>query len=153
MFSIFKKDGNTLQKHQYKYLTISLPSNWQYELEDLDIEACFDPNSQSTLRISFIKARPPKNITEEENIATLTSNQPYVYTKNKYILTNSSCCNTQENNIDLVVITWMLIDNSDLIKIAAIITYTILSSEKDTAKEKGVINLIENSLNEAELKR
>ena len=153
MLSFFKKNGNTLQKHQYKYLTVSLPSNWQYELENTDTEACFDPTSKSTLRISFIEVRPPENITEEQNINALTFDQAYTYTKNKYILTNSSCDSAVDNNNDLTVITWMLIDNFDYIKIVAIITYTVLSAEKDTVKEKDIINLIENSLKEAEFRR
>lgn len=78
MFNLFKKKQITLINHQYKNLLIPLPLNWVYELEEGDLEACFDPKSQSTLRLHIIKSIPPKEEAFEENIKSLTANQPYV---------------------------------------------------------------------------
>jgi hypothetical protein len=43
-----------------------------------------------------------------------------------------------------------LIDNSRPEKVIIIVTYTMLSEEKDSTQEKGIITLIGNSLKNAE---
>jgi len=132
--------------HQYKGLSISLPESWRYELEEGDQEACFDPKSQSTLRLHIIKAIPPKETSSEENIKTLTADNPYTITYREFLLTNPTHVEAVDNQEHITIITWRLINDTNYEKTMAIVTYTVLSSEKDTEYEKGVLNMIENSL-------
>jgi len=60
MFNLFNRKRLNYIDHQYKNLFISLPLNWKYELEEGGQEACFDPESQSTLRLNIIKVIPPE---------------------------------------------------------------------------------------------
>lgn len=76
MFNFFKKHNVGFTKHRYRYLTICLPSNWLCE-EEGDIEACFNPKHQSTMRISFIKANSKVLRTLEDEFKSLTSDKPY----------------------------------------------------------------------------
>ena len=151
MFNLFKKQQTELIKHQYKNLVISLPSNWKYELEEGDLEACFNPKSQSTLRVHIIKAISNEDKNSEESIKSLTSGNPYGYTKKWHLLTKPSFSETVEGGKNITLITWRLINNEKNEKIVAVLTYTVLSNEKDTEQEKGIISLVENSLQEAGL--
>lgn len=151
MFNLFKKKQFTLVKHQYKNLHISLPSNWEYELEEGDLEACFDPKSQSTLRLHIIKAIAPKGETPEESMKSLTANQPYVTTSKGYLLTNRTYQESVDGGKNITLVTWKLINYVGDKKLIAVLTYTVLSKEKDSAKEKEIFSLIENSLQNAEL--
>ncbi len=149
MFNLFKKQQSV--SHSYKNLTLALPSAWEYELEEGDLEACFDPKSQGTLRLHIIKAVSPENKTAEEDIKSLTSNEPYITTQNGYLLTNSTCTSTTESGKNLTLISRRLINAKGKEKIIAVLTYTVLTAEKDNSQEKEVLNLIEESLKNAKL--
>jgi hypothetical protein len=151
MFNFFKKKQMTLIKHQYKNLLISLPSNWEYELEEGSQEACFDPGSQSTLRLHIIKAIPPPEITTGDNIKFLTANQPHVNTSKGYLLTSPAYSESTESGKNITLVTWKLINCTGDEKIIAVLTYTVLSKEKDSAQEKEIFIMIENSLQNSEL--
>lgn len=151
MFNLFKKQQITLIKHQYKNLLISLPLNWKYELEEGNQEACFDPKSQSTLRLNIIRGIPLEEMTYEENIKYLTANQPYVTTSKGYLLTNPAYRESIEGGRNITLITWKLINYADDEKIIVVLTYTVLSEEKDSAHEKEIFNLIKSSLQNSEL--
>ena len=151
MFNLFRKKQITFINHQYKNLLIPLPLNWEYELEEGDLEACFDPKSQSTLRLHIIKSIPPKEETFEENIKSLTANQPYVTTPKGYLLTNRAYRESIEVGKDITLVTWKLINYVGDEKLIAVLTYTVLSGEKDSAREKEILNLIENALQNSEL--
>ncbi|MFC0518049.1 hypothetical protein ACFFGT_27795 [Mucilaginibacter angelicae] len=153
MFNLFKKKQIPLIKHQYRNLTIVLPSHWQYELEGEDQEACFDPKSQSTLRFNIVKAMPPTGATDEENIKFLTADQPYITTAGGYLLTGPAFKESVDSGNNISLITWKLINYTGAEKIMAVITYTILSAEKESAQEKEIFNLLENSLQNAELSK
>ncbi len=151
MFNLFKKQPIKLVKHQYKNLVIKLPVNWKYELEEGDLEACFDPKSQSTLRLHVIKAVSQKDETSEESINSLTGSNPYVITLKGYLSTKPTYSNTTESGKNITLITWKLINIIGDEKIIAVLTYTVLSEEKDSNQEKGMIAMIESSLNNSEL--
>jgi hypothetical protein len=151
MFNLFKKKQIALINHQYKNLLISLPLNWEYEFETGDQEACFDLKSQSTLRLNIIKATPPTGMTTEENIKSLTADQPHVTTSKGYLLTGPAYNESIEGNRNITQITWKLINYAGDEKIVAVLTYTVLSEEKDSPHEKTIFNLLENSLQNAVL--
>ncbi|MEK7645117.1 MAG: hypothetical protein AAB391_02260 [Patescibacteria group bacterium] len=151
MFNLFKKQQVELVEHQYKNLVIPLPANWKYELEKGDLEACFDLKSQSTLRLHVMKAVPPKDKTSEENIKSLTGNQSCTTTLKGYLLTKPTYSDTTESGINITLVTWKLINPTGDEKIIAAVTYTVLSEEKDSEQEKGMIAMIESSLNNSEL--
>jgi hypothetical protein len=132
-------------------LLIALPVNWEYILEQGDQEACFDPKSQSTLRLNIIKAIPPKGIDSEEKIKSITANQQFAITTKGYLLTSPFYSESNEGDENITLISWRLVNNSGNEKIIAVVTYTLLSKEKDSAKENEIFNLIENSLKHAEL--
>lgn len=150
MFNIFKKQQNTLGKHQYKNLSIALPAHWKYELEEGDQQACYDPKSQSTLRINILKAKPPQQ-TADQTIQSLTDDQPYLSTSKGYLLTHPTYFDTTEGGQNITLVTWRLIDHQPAQKTIAVFTYTILSAELKSEKEKETISMIENSLQEADL--
>jgi len=120
-------------------------------MEEGDQQACFDPKSQSTLRINIVEAIPPHLETEEKSIALLTDGQPYTTTLNGCLLTSPVSKDHIEDGNHITLITWRLINIAGEKKILAILTYTVLSEEKDSVKEKGILDLIENTLNNAEL--
>ena len=151
MFNLFRKKPDTLVEHRFKKLLISLPSNWEYSMEEGDQQACFDPKSQSTLRINIVEAIPPHLETEEKSIALLTDGQPYTTTLNGCLLTSPVSKDHIEDGNHITLITWRLINIAGEKKILAILTYTVLSEEKDSVKEKGILDLIENTLNNAGL--
>jgi len=151
MFNLFRKKPINLVKHQFKNLLIFLPSNWKYSMEEGDQEACFDPKSQSTLRINIIRSIALQTANAEESIAFLTDDQPSSTTSKGYFLTNPVSNDYTENDTNITLITWRLVKVSDEEKILAILTYTVLSEEKESEKEKEVLGLIEISLNDAEL--
>ncbi|GAB3920616.1 hypothetical protein GCM10028827_02640 [Mucilaginibacter myungsuensis] len=128
---------------------IDLPSHWQYELEEGDLEACFDPNSQSTLRLYIIKAVAPLHSSSEQNIADLTSGLPYIITSDDLVLTKFISEDIKEGNSELTILTWRLIDVKSIEKIAAIITYTVLSDRINSTSEKEAVQMIERSLQTA----
>lgn len=132
-------------------MVIQLPVSWKYELEEGDLEACFDPKSQSTLRLHIIKASSPADKTSDENIKSLTGNQSYVTTLKGYLLTKPTRSDTTESGKNITIITWKLINPTGDEKIIAVLTYTILSEEKDSEQEKGMIAILESSLNDSEL--
>lgn len=151
MLDSFKKQPKLIG-HQFKNLFIQLPSNWEYGIEAGDQEACFDPDAQSTLRFHIIKAVSLTEITTLEKIKSLTLNQPYIVTKNGLLLTEPVYEATTEDTIDITLITWMLINYESIEKIITVATYTVLSAEKDSKREKDVIDLIEKSLRNSELR-
>ena len=151
MFNLFSKKQIPSADHQYKNLLISLPSNWKYELEEGGQEACFDPESQSTLRLNIIKVVPPKGMAAEENIKSLTAGQPYIITSKGYILTRPCYNESVESGHNITLVTWKLINNTGDEKIMAVATYAVLSKQKDSPQEKEMLNLIEDSLQNAEL--
>lgn len=151
MFNLFKKKQITFINHRFKNLLISLPSNWEYELEEGDQEACFDPKSQSTLRLHIIKALPPEGTTVEKDIKSLTADLPYVTTSKGFLLTDPTYGESIEGSKRITLITWKLINFTRGENLMAVVTYTVLSEEKDSAQEKRVISLIENSLQNSEL--
>jgi len=151
MFNIFRKKSNTLVEHWFKNLLISLPSSWAYSMEEDGQQACFDPKSQSTLRINIIEAIPPYLETVDESIAFLTDGQPYTTTLKGFLLTSPVSNDYMEEGNHITLITWRLINIAGEKKILAILTYTVLSEEKDSVEEKGIVDLIENTLNNAEL--
>ncbi|MDB4918959.1 hypothetical protein [Mucilaginibacter sp.] len=151
MFNLFKKKQIPSINHQHKNLLISLPLNWKYEFEEGDQEACFDPKSQSTLRLNVIKVTPPEGKTPEENIKDLTVNQPYVTTSKGYLLTKPAYRESLEDGNNITLVTWKLINYDGDEKTIAVLSYTVLSEEKDSEQEKEIFNLLENSLQNSEL--
>jgi hypothetical protein len=149
MFNLFKKQKEKLINHQFKNLLISLPLHWKFEFEEDGQEACFDPKSKSTLRINIIKAIPPKDANSVEIIKSLTHNQSYITTSKGYLLTDSAYRESVESGYDITLITWRLINNSDYERIIAVLTYTVLTAEKELPEEKEIFELIEDSLQSA----
>lgn len=151
MFNLFKKQQVTLLKHQYKNLLISLPSNWHYEFEEGEQEACFDPKSKSTLRLHIIKAVAHQAGLFEEDLKNLTGNQPYTSTRKGYLLQGPLYKESIDSGQEIILITWKLINYVGLEKIIAVLTYTVLKAEKDSTSEKEIFKMIESSLHNAEL--
>lgn len=149
MFNFLKKKEVSLVEHQYKNLFLFLPSNWIYEKEEGDLEACYDKKSSSTLRLHIITFLMSQNKTPEGDLLKGMDNDINITTKNGYTLTNPKYVDYIENGHKIILVTWKLIDNSKEEKIMAVITYTVLSSEKDSEKEKSQINLIQKSLENA----
>jgi hypothetical protein len=137
-------------KHQYKNITLDLPKNWVYKKEQGDIEACFDPQSQSTLRIHLMQVKAPEGSSEEKRIKSLTGGLDYTLTKLGYFITNPQIKETVEQNNKLTVFSWRLIQilNSDGANII-ILTYTILATQKDSEQEKKMVKELQNSFEEA----
>ena len=136
-------------RHEYKNFALNLPNNWLYEKEEGDIEACFDPTSKSTLRIHLMKLRPPVNASQAEKIKVLTGGLQYTFTDFGYMLTIANVFQKHKNN-DIDLITWRIIKlpengEADI----ALLSYTVLSVEKDSEKERGIINDLEKSFKEA----
>ena len=90
-----------------------------------------------------------QNKTPEGDLLKGMDNDINITTKNGYTLTNPKYVDYIENGHKIILVTWKLIDNSKEEKIMAVITYTVLSSEKDSEKEKSQINLIQKSLENA----
>ena len=151
MLDFFKKRRVKLCEHQYKNLLIPLPSHWEYQLEEGDIQACYDPKSQSTLRIHIIKAIH-RGTYMERDIEALTNDQPYVTTSRGYLLVNPTYVNSHENGQNITLVTWRLVNHTPIQKLIAVLTYTVISTEIESKKEKQTISLIENCLQKAELK-
>ncbi len=151
MFNLFKKDSIKLIKHRYKNLLIALPANWEYEFEQDEQEACFDPKCQSTLRLNILKVVHTDRDDSQGIIEELTDKQSYTITQNEHLLTQPTYIETIESGENITLISWRLINNVGYEKIIAIITYTVLTKEKDSKKEKTTIDLIENSLKYSEL--
>jgi hypothetical protein len=151
MFNLFKKEQVTLLKHQYKNLLISLPSNWSYEFDGNEQEACFDPKSKSTLRLHIIKAVAHQTVSFEEDLKNLTGNQPYTTTTRDYLLQGPLYRESVDNGQEIILITWKLINYVGLEKIIAVLTYTVLKMEQDSSSEKEIFKMIESSLHNAEL--
>lgn len=147
---MFKTSKNNVGNHRYKNLSIDLPTNWEYELEQGDQQACYDQKSQSTLRIHILQVTPPEQTTDQ-TIQTLTADTPYITTSKGLLLTNSTYLNTIEGNQNITLVTWRLINHKPVRQIIAILTYTILTAEKDSTEEKEIISMIDNSLLSADL--
>ncbi|HKG06992.1 MAG TPA: hypothetical protein VKB19_11065 [Pedobacter sp.] len=150
MFNIFKKSKSNIGNHRYKNLSIDLPTNWKYELEPGDQQACYDPKSQSTLRIHILLTTPPEQTTDQ-GIQTLTAGIPYLTTSKGLLLTNSTSLDTLEENQNITLVTWRLINNKTVPQIIAVLTYTVLTVEKDSIEENEIISMINNSLQRADL--
>ena len=148
MFNLFRKKQIPLITHQYKNLIIALPAHWQYESEGEDQEACFDPKSKSSLRFNIMEAIPPEGISEDENLKLLIAGLPYATTVHGTILAGPAYKESEDNGVMIMLITWRLIKPE---KTIAVITYTVLSAEKDSASEKKTLNLIRTSLLNAQL--
>ncbi len=148
MFNLFRKKHIPLIIHQYKNLIIALPAHWQYESEGEDQEACFDPKSNSTLRFNIIEAIPPPGITEEENLKLLIADLPYATTVHGNLLAGPAYKESGDNGTMITLITWRLIKPE---RMMAVITYTVLSAEKDSSSEKETLKLIRTSLLNAQL--
>jgi len=151
MFNLFRKQPNALVKHEFKNLLISLPSNWKYLMEEGDQQACFDPKSQSTLRINIIELIPPDSEPGDKGITLLTGGQAYTTTLKGCLLTNPVNNDYIDGGNHITLITWRLANVSAEKKVLAILTYTVLSEEKDSVQERGILDLIGNSLSNAEL--
>jgi hypothetical protein len=150
MFNIFKKPKSNINNHCFKNLSIDLPSNWEYEFEHEDQQACYDPKSQSTLRINILQVTPPKE-TIHQTIQTLTANSPYITTSKGLLLTNSTYFDTLEGDQNITLVTWRLINYKSVQITMAIFTYTVLTADKNSTKEKEIISFIDNSLQSAVL--
>lgn len=148
MFNLFKKQRDPFHNHHYKNFSIDLPSHWEYELEEGDQQACYDPKSQSTLRIYILTAIPSRQ-SADQTIGDLTGNQPHFTTSKGYLLTNPLYLDTTEGGQNITLVTWRLINNNPKQKLIAVLTYTLLSAEINTEKEKETISMIENSLQNA----
>ena len=151
MFNLFRKKPDTIVSHRFKNLLISLPSKWKYVMEDGGQQACFDPKSQSTLRISIIEAISPDLETVDESIMLLTDGQSYTTTVTGCLLTTPVSSDHIDDGNLVTLISWRLIDIRGRKKIIAVLNYTVLSEEKDSVKEMGILDLIGNTLNNAEL--
>jgi len=151
MFNLFRKERNTLIKHRFKNLRISLPSNWNYSMEEGGQQACFDPKSQSTLRINVIETIPPNLETVDASIKLLTDGQPYTTTLKGCLLTIPVSSDYIDDGNHITLVTWRLVNVTGEKKILTILTYTVLSEEKDSMEEKRILDLIGNTLNNAEL--
>ncbi|SEO80374.1 hypothetical protein SAMN05192574_11388 [Mucilaginibacter gossypiicola] len=148
MFNLFRKKQIPLITHQYKNLIIALPAHWQYESEGEDQEACFDPKSKSTLRFNIIGAIPPDGISEDENLKLLIADLPYATTVHGNLLAGPAYKESEDNGTKITLITWRLIKPE---KTMAVITYAVLSAEKDSTSEKEILTLIRTSLLNAQL--
>lgn len=151
MFSLFKKQPVKLFRHQFKNLSIDLPFNWEYAMEEPDQEACFDPKSNSTLRINIITATPPDGLTPSDGLKILTNNQPFIATTKDRFLTGPLYSESIESGQNITLISWRLINNTHHENIMAVLTYTVLTAELNFKKEKEILSLIENSLSNAGL--
>lgn len=136
-------------KHQYKNLSIELPSDWTYEHEQGDIEAGFNPNSSSTFRMHIITATFPADKTKEKLIVAVTQGKSYETTHQNYIFLRSLVEEAIEQNQNITIIQWQLIDISEKETIVGVFTYTVLTSEKDSEREQQMIALLENSIKNA----
>lgn len=136
--------------HQYKNLSIELPSHWEYELEEGELQSCYDPKSQSTLRIHILTAIPPRQ-SADDLIEALTNNQPYLTSSKGHLLVGPTYFDTTESETNITLVTWKLINHKAEKKLIAVLTYTVLSSEIKSAKEKETISIIENSIQNADL--
>ncbi|MFA6554546.1 MAG: hypothetical protein WCS89_03490 [Candidatus Paceibacterota bacterium] len=141
-------------KHQYKNLILDLPKNWVYEKEQGDIESCFDPNSKSTFRINVMQMKSPEDWSKETRIKSLVSafasNLDYIVTSRGYFLTKIQLKETSDQGNKISLFSWRIIqlfDNGHAN--VAVLTYTILSNERDSKEEKDVITKLENSFAEA----
>jgi hypothetical protein len=150
MFNLFKKQGAKFHKHQYKNLSIELPSHWEYELEEGDLQSCYDPKAQSTLRIHILTAIPPHQ-SADDLIEALTDNQPYLTTSKGYLLVSPTYFDTTESGINITLVTWKLINHKTAQKLIAVLTYTVPSAEINSAKEKETISQIEILIQNADL--
>jgi ribosomal protein S12 len=56
-----------------------------------------------------------------------------------------------ESGQDITLVTWRLINNKPVEKGIAVLTYTVLTKELNSAVEKEAISMIENSLQTADL--
>lgn len=148
MFNLFKKKQIPLITHQYKNLVIALPVQWQYEFEGEDQEACFDPKSKSTLRFNIIEVIPPEGISEDENLKILIADLPYATTVHGNLLAGPAYKESSDNGTMITLVTWRLIKPE---KTMAVITYTVLSAEKNSSSEKETLKLIKTSLLNAQL--
>jgi len=153
MFNLFSKQPVKLVRHQFKNLSIDLPFNWHYEMEEADQEACFDPTSNSTLRINIIMAIPPDGLTTSDRLKILTNNQSFVTTTKEYFLTEPLYSESIESGQNITLISWKLINNTNHDTIIAILAYTVLTAKLNSKKEKDFLSLIENSLRSADLSR
>jgi hypothetical protein len=150
MFNLFKKQRDTLHKHQYKNLSIDLPSDWEYELEEGNQQSCYDPKSQSTLRINILRAIPPHQ-SADDLIEALTDNQPYLTTSKGYLLVSPTYFDTSESGINITLVTWKLINLKAAQKLIAVLTYTVPSAEINSTKEKETISQLEILIQNADL--
>jgi len=152
MFNFFKKPKDTFKKHQFKQLSMDLPGHWQFEMEQDEQQACYDPKSQSTLRINILTVRKldvdPSNV----DLNALTGDLPYKMNSNGLLLVNPTYLDTTEGGQRIVLVTWRLINAKALEKIIAVFTYTVLRAELDTAHEQGVISMVSSSLMHAEVR-
>lgn len=151
MFDFFKKNKNLSIKHQFKNLSLALPVHWIYELEEAEQQACYDPKSQSTLRINIMKVVTPEHQSVADQISDLTGDQPNVITPKGYLLVNPSYFDTVDNGQSITLITWRLINPKSSQKLIAVLTYTVLQSEIDKSNEKDTISMIADSLLQADL--
>ncbi len=142
--------------HKYKNLTLSLPLTWQYSLEDVEggveAEICFDPQSESALRLSIIKFINPENSKTVEDVVDIaTSSKSYVITTTGCYLTNQEFENAVEAEKDITLMSRRLVNIKGEEVTIVVVTYTFLTSEKNTPYEKETLNLLENSLQNATL--
>ncbi|WP_162997105.1 hypothetical protein [Mucilaginibacter kameinonensis] len=129
-------------------MIINLPAHWQYEFEGENQEACFDPKSKSTLRFNIIEVIPPPGITEEENLKFLIADLSYATTVHGNLLAGPAYKESDDNGTMITLITWRLIKPE---RTMAVITYTVLSAEKDSSSENETLKLIRTSLLNARL--
>ena len=146
----FKKKTEKSTKHVFKDLAISLPSNWKFETEDGEIEACFDPDKSSTFRIHVMRVSSTESKSIEGKITDLTGGQKYTTLENGFILTNTQAREVIEQGIELTVYTRRLIHLSNEIAKMAILTYTFITIEKDSIFEKETIAFLEEAMLNAE---
>jgi hypothetical protein len=146
-----KRNGDSVQ-HLYQDVSLSLPSHWKYEDEG-DMEACFDPASNSTLRLHIIKFTVPDGEEPATTLAKSLSSQPYVATPKGYFLTVPPVeLHKTERGRPITLVNWKLASLAGVQKIMVVATYTVLAESRESALEQGQIAMIGNALKGAEIR-
>jgi hypothetical protein len=139
-----------LKQHQFRNLIISLPSHWHFEMENEDTELCYDASLRSSLRISFIFATYKDQINKLDHEKKLTDRKRYQITSKGYIFLEPVNTDTVEDETNLKITRWELINYDNQEVVCCILSYTVPTDDL-TETERHTLKLIEKSLLDAQL--